>query len=155
MRSRTCLLHRASLVAVVVAAAAVLLAGCSDSNPTGSTVEDWGSLAGSVSSDKGTAVANIEIHLWAQVGAERTIVQYDAQTAADGTYEIEDIDLSHVVGSSEDYELYVNRTKSSALPIDDQYGSHASTVTIERGEVATKDIEITEEGPIVPEQYFD
>ena len=155
MGSRGRLLHRASLVAGVVTVVAVALTGCSGSNPTGSGVEDWGSLAGSVSSDRGTPLANIEIHLWTQVDAERTIIQYEVLTADNGVYEIEEIDLRHATGSSGDYELYVNRTKSSALPIDEDYGTYATTVIIEKGEVATKDIEIVEEGPIDPEQYFD
>lgn len=155
MRSRGRLLHRASLVAAALTVVAVMLAGCSDSNPTGSTVEDWGSLVGSVSSDRGAPLQGIEIHLWAQIGDERATVEYEAVTSGSGAYEIEDIDLSHATGSSEDYELYVNRTKGSALPINDEYGSHARTVTIQKGAVATADVEIIEEGPIDPEQYFD
>jgi hypothetical protein len=148
-------LHRASLAAAALAVVAIVLAGCSTSSPTGSSTEDWGSLEGSVSSDRGATLGNIEVHLWTQIGEERTVIEYDAVTDATGAYEIEDIDLSHVTGSSEDYELYVNRTKGSALPIDENYGSYASTVTIEKGGVATADIEIIEEGPIDPEQYFD
>jgi hypothetical protein len=155
MRSRGHLLHRASLGAAVLAVVAILLAGCSTSNPTGSSTEDWGSLEGSVSSDRGAWLPNIEVHLWTEIGEERTVVQYDAVTNANGVYEIEEIDLSHVTGNSEDYEIYVNRTKGSALPINEGYGAYASTVTIEKGAVATADIEIVEEGPIDPEQYFD
>lgn len=155
MRSGSRLLHRASLVALVVAAGAVLLGGCSSSSPTGSTTEDWGSLAGSVTSDRGVPLGGIEIHLWAQVGAERTVVQYEVVTAVDGTYEIEQIDLSYSAGGSEDYELYVNRTKGSALPIVIGYGTYASTVTIEKGEVVTADIEIIDDGPGEPDSYVD
>ena len=155
MRSRSGLLHRASLVAAALAVAALLLAGCSTTSPTGSSTEDWGSLTGSVSSDRGTALGNIQVHLWTQVGDERTVIQYDAVTGTNGAYEIDDIDLSYVAGSSEVYELYVNRTKGSALPINDNYGSYASTVTIEKGAVTTANVEIIEEGPIDPEQYFD
>jgi len=155
MRSRGRLLHRASLVAASLTVVAALLAGCSSSNPTGSSLEDWGSLEGSVSSDRGAPLGDIQVHMWAQIGEERTVVQYEATTAEDGAYEIEDIDLSHAVGSSQDYELYVNRTKSSALPINEEYGSYATTVTIQKGAVATANIEIVEEGPIDPEQLFD
>jgi hypothetical protein len=148
-------LHRASLVAAAVTFVAVLLAGCSTSTPTGSPSDDWGSLEGSVSSDRGTPVSNIEVHLWAQIGEDRWIAQYETVTGANGWYEIDDIDLSQVIGSSQDYELYVNRTKGSALPINDDYQPYAATVTIEKGAVATADVEIVEEGPMDPEQYFD
>jgi hypothetical protein len=156
MRSRCRLFHRASLVAFALISAAMLAAGCSSSNPAASpTTEDWGSLVGSVSSDRGRPLANIQVHLWTQVDGDRTSAQYDAVTGVGGVYEINEIDLSHLTGSSEDWELYVNRTKSSALPINDDYGTYASIVTIEKGEVTTADAEIIEEGPIEPEQYFD
>jgi hypothetical protein len=155
MRSRGRLLHRASLVALAVTIAAMVAGGCSSSNPAASTTEDWGSLVGSVSSDRGRTLASIQVHVWTQVGDDRTAVQYDAVTGANGAYEINDIDLSHLTGSSEDWELYVNRTKSSALPINDAYGTYTSTVTLEKGVVTTADVEIIEAGPIDPEQYFD
>jgi hypothetical protein len=155
MRSGSRLLHRASLAALVLASGALLFAGCSSSNPAGSTADDWGTLAGSVTSDRGVPLPDIEIHLWAQVGGDRTIVQYEVVTGADGTYEVEEIDLSYSAGNSEDYELYVNRTKGSALPVDVNYGTYATTVTIEKGEVATANIEISEEGPGEPDSYFD
>jgi hypothetical protein len=155
MRSRGRLLHRASLVALAVAIAGMLAAGCSSSNPAASTTDDWGSLVGSVSSDRGRPLATIQVHLWTQAGDNRTVVQYDAVTDVNGAYGIEEIDLSHLTGSSEDWELYVNRTKSSALPINNAYGTYSSVVTIEKGEVTTADVEIIEEGPIEPEQYFD
>lgn len=156
MGSRGRLLHRASLGAVLVAAAAVALAGCSStSSPTESQVVDWGSLVGSVSSDRGTPLAGIEVHLWGQVDAGRTAVQYDVVTGADGTYEIEEIDLSHVATDTEIYELYVNRTKSSALPINDAYRGYAAAVTIEKGEVTTADAVIAEEDAVGPAQFLD
>jgi hypothetical protein len=142
------------MVAVGVIAA-VALTGCSTSNPTGSTNDDWGSVAGTVSSDRGLPVANIEIHLWAEIEPGRTIAQYDVVTDAEGAYEIEEIDLSYASGSSEDYEIYANRTKGSALPVNEHYGTYAATVTVEKGEVVTLDIEIVESGPGDPEQYFD
>jgi hypothetical protein len=149
-------LHRASLGAVVVTVAAVALAGCSSSDsPTESEVVDWGSLVGSVSSDRGGPVADIEVHLWGDVGAGGATGQYDAVTDGEGQYEIEEIDLSWAVSGTETYELYVNRTKNSALPINAVYRGYAATVTIEIGEVTTADVVIIEEGPIVPEQFLD
>jgi hypothetical protein len=148
-------LHRASLVALVAAVAAAALTGCSESNPTASTVGDWGSLSGNVISDRGAPVADIEIHLWAEVGAGRTIAQYDAVTDASGDYEIEDIDLSRISGSSHEYEFYANRTKSSALPVNAGYATYVASVTIEKGESTTMNVVIADEGPVLPEQYFD
>jgi len=147
-------LHRASLGAVLVTVAAVALVGCSSSsNPTESQVVDWGSLVGSVSSDRGAPVADIDVHLWGDVGAGRTAIQYDVVTDGDGMYEIEEIDLSHA--DTDVYELYVNRTKSSALPVNETYRGYAATVTIERGEVTTADVVIVEQGPVGPEQFID
>lgn len=155
MRSRSRLLHRASLAAAALAVVAVVLAGCSTSSPTGSTTEDWGSLTGTVSSDRGAELSNIEVHLWARIGEGGTVAQYSATTGPNGAYEVEVIDLSYVTGSSADYELYVNRTKGSVLPIDTEYGTYAATVTVEKGTVATANVEIVDAGPVDPEQYFD
>jgi len=124
-------LRRCALAACVALVAGVAGTGCSTvglddlSNATGS-------LAGTVQSDRGVAVPSMEVCLWCDGTTEATELEYRATTTESGIFELDDIDLGSPHAFAKTYEVFVNRTRDCADPINDWYGTHSGTVSVEK-----------------------
>ena len=93
MRSKRVILHRAVLV-VAVLAMAVAYGGCSSVEPTDAWADETGRVAGTVRSDAGTLLPEIEVWLWAELGVEGREVCYQTETDLHGAYEVDDVEMA-------------------------------------------------------------
>ncbi len=124
-------LGRCALAAGVVLIAGTLGTGCSTVGLDDSS-NATGSLQGTVQSDRGAAVPSMEVCLWCAGTTEATELEYRATTAESGTFELDDIDLGSPHAFAKTYEVFVNRTRDCADPINDWYGTHSGTVSVEK-----------------------
>ena len=131
MLSDLTLLRRGALAACAVFAAGALVTGCSTvgvddlSNATGT-------LDGTVQSDRGNPVPSMEVCLWCAGTIETTELEYRATTSQSGTFELEHVDLGSPDAYAKTYEVYLNRTRECAEPINDWYGTYSGTVSVEK-----------------------
>jgi hypothetical protein len=124
-------LRRGALAACAVMVAGALATGCSTVGPDDS-LNATGSLDGTVQSDRGNPVPSMEVCLWCAGTTEDTELEYRATTGESGTFELADIDLGGPHAFAKTYEVYVNRTRECTEPINDWYGTHSGTVSVER-----------------------
>ncbi len=153
MRSRRRLMHGAVVAAAVVAVAALGLSGCSMVSPESSWTGIEGSIGGTVRSSGGSALAGIDVRVCGEVDCGEC-VEYYVVTDASGSYHIENMELGWAYAYEMDYVVYVNRTTSSAYPIDSDYGTDVATVAV----TATGgwyDAVIIDQGPGIPEDLID
>ena len=87
MRSKRAILHRAVMVVAVVAAV-LAVAGCSSVEPENVWDSETGRVNGTIRSDTGAALPDIEIWLWGELAPDGHEACYQTVTGTDGTYEI-------------------------------------------------------------------
>lgn len=156
MRSKRVILHRAVLV-VAVLAMAVAYGGCSSVEPTDAWADETGRVAGTVRSDAGTLLPEIEVWLWAELGVEGREVCYQTETDLHGAYEVDDVEMATRHTYEQSYWIYANRTDDRSTPIDADYWTCTSTVTVPRGGECESHLVIAhvDDEPEEPEAYVD
>jgi hypothetical protein len=135
---------RGVLVACCSVAAAIMAAGCSTVGPD--TPNATGSLEGAVRSDRG-GVPSMEVHLWCAGTTQSAGLEYCATTDESGEFDLADIDLGSPDAMSRTYEVYVNRTRDSASPVNDWYGTYNGAVSVERDPSGAVDFRVRWMGP--------
>lgn len=136
------LLRRGALAACAVVVAGALATGCSTVGPDDS-LNATGALDGRVQSDRGTPAPSMEVCLWCAGTTEAAELEYRATTDESGTFALEDIDLGGPHAYAKTYDVFVNRTRESAEPINDWYGTYSGTVSVEREPGAPVEFVIT------------
>lgn len=154
MRSKFWLLHRGSVAVVVLAVGGLALAGCSVLGPEPSWNGSDGTIEGTITSDAGKEVGGIEVTLWGGIDEACDPIEYCATSAADGTYSLTSVEIGGTHAYECTYEMYVNRTPSSATPIDSSYGTYVATVTVSVNGT-WHDVTIVEAEPGPPDNYFE
>ena len=156
MRSKRVILRRAAL-AVVVLAMAVVYSGCSSVEPTDMWTEETGRVAGTVRSDTGTLLRDIEVWMWAELGVEGREVCYQTETDQYGAYELDGVEMATQHSFDETYWIGANRTDDRSTPIDPGYWTCRSTVVVPKGDTCVSHlvIERVEDGPEDPEAYIE
>jgi len=89
----------------------------------------------------------MEIHLWCAGTTQDTGLEYCATTDASGEFELDDIDLGAPDATSKTYQVYVNRTRDSASPLNDWYGTYSGAVSIERDPSGAVSFQVCWVGP--------
>ncbi|MBN2564972.1 MAG: carboxypeptidase regulatory-like domain-containing protein [Candidatus Eisenbacteria bacterium] len=140
---------------VVVVSMVGILAGCSSMGADDSWTGNTGSVTGTVVSDKGTTLPDIEVCLWCESDNESREVEYEVQTCDQGTFSFTDLDLGTVHSFARTYEIYVNCTKSSATAVDSDYRTWTSTITVGADQTCTVDVVLNKvpDVPGDPSQY--
>jgi hypothetical protein len=131
MLSGQTVMRRGALVACAVVVAGAFATGCSTvglDDPSNAT----GSLDGTVQSTRGGPVPSMDVSLWCAGTTEDTELEYRATTDGSGTFALEDVDLGEPHALAKTYDVFVNRTRESAEPINDWYGTYSGTVSVER-----------------------
>ena len=147
--------HRVTAFGLVALVAAMAFAGCSSVGPADTWSGDTGSLEGTVRSDAGQTLADIEVWIWTEWDGED--VWHQTTTDQAGEYEISDVLMPTTHTYSETYSICVNRTPESGTSIDTNYGTYRATIIVRRSEVSTADCVIVfiEDEPGEPEVYID
>ncbi len=153
MQSRRRLTRGAAVTAAVIAVALLGLAGCSTVGPESSWTGNDGSVTGVVRSSGGSALVGIDVRMCAQTDGGECI-EYRTSTGAGGVYAVQAIDLGGAHAYERDYTVYVNRTRSSALPLVSNYGTYAGTVAVTVNG-STLDVTIVDQGPGVPDGFVE
>ena len=154
MRSKCWLLHGRTTVTVVLAVAALSLAGCSAIGPEATWSGSEGLIEGTVLSDSAKELPGIEVLLWGGIDENNDPIEYWVTTDLSGTYIVDSVELGSAHSYERTYEMYVNRTSSSATPRNDAYGTYTGTVTV-TANGTWHDVVIVEAGPGTPDDYFE
>ena len=154
MRCKCWLLHRPSVAGVVLAVAALSLAGCSSLGPESSWTGNEGTIEGTVQSTSGSGLGEISVRLWGGIDEECNPIEYRVATDATGGYAVTSIDLGGVHAYERIFQMYVNRSVSSATPINDDYGTYVATVAVS-ADGTWHDVMIVEAPPGPPDSYFE
>ena len=128
MRSKRAILHRAVMVVAVVAAVAV--AGCSSVEPEAVWDSETGRVSGTIRSDAGTVLPDIEIWLWAELAPDGHEVCYQTVTAAGGDYEIDGVEMATELSTSTEYWIAANISPDGTGPIRSSYGAQAMGISV-------------------------
>lgn len=150
------MLNKRRVLQLTVAAVLVIsVAGCSTLGSDDPWTGNTGTVTGTVTSDTGTAVPDVEVCLWSETSNDTREVQYDVQTCEQGTFSFTDVDLGTVHSFAKTYELYVNCTKSCSTPINGDYATWSSTITVGADETCTVDVVLATcpDEPGDPDQY--
>jgi hypothetical protein len=131
MLNAQALLRRGTLAACAVVAVVALATGCSTVGPDDLS-NAMGSLDGTVRSDRGNPAPSMEVCLWCEGTTQSSELEYRATTDASGTFELDEIDLGAPHSFAKTYQVFVNRTRGSADPINDWYGTYSGTVSVEK-----------------------
>ncbi|MFH1690621.1 MAG: hypothetical protein ABIE42_10370 [Candidatus Eisenbacteria bacterium] len=155
MRSKCVILQRAALM-VAVLAMAVAYGGCSSVEPTDAWAEETGRVAGTVRSDAGALLPEIEVWLWTELGVEGREVCYQTETDQDGAYELSGVAMATQHSYQQTYWIGANRTDQRSTPIDSDYWTWYDTVVVPRGATCLSHlvIERVDDGPEDPEAYI-
>ncbi len=154
MRSKCWLLHGRTTAVVVLAAAALSLAGCSAIGPESTWSGSEGLIEGTIVSDSAKELPGIEVLLWGGIDEECNAIEYCATTDLSGRYTVDGVELGSAHAYERTYEIYVNRTPSSAMPMNDGYGTYTGTVTVSANGT-WHDVVIVEAEPGPPDDYFE
>ena len=152
MRCNCWLLHRPSVAGVVLAVAALSLAGCSSLGPEYAGNE--GTIEGTVETTTGRAVPEMSVRLWGGIDEQCDPIEYRGETDATGTYSLTEIDLGDASLDDRTFQIYVNRSVSSATPLNDDYGTYVASVTVSASGT-WHDVLIAEAPPGPPDNYFE
>ena len=147
MRSKCWLLHGRTTVTVVLAVAALSLAGCSAMGPESTWSGNEGVIEGTILSDSAKELSGIEVLLWGGIDEDCNPIDYCTTTDVGGTYTLDSVELGGT-------HVYDNRTPSSATPIDEAYGTYTGTVTVSANGTE-HDVVIVEAPPGPPDSYFE
>ncbi len=142
MRSKRVILHRAAFALVALAAVAAF-SGCSSVEPEEVLGEQTGRVTGTVRLDGGSLLAEIEVCLWMDYGVEGLEAWYQTETDHDGAFEFEGVEMA-IEGSDEtEYWIGANRTPVRSTPLNPDYTSCCSMITVPRDGTCTWDMTIS------------
>jgi len=136
MRSKRVILHRAALALVALVAVAAF-SGCSSVEPTDTWSEQTGRVTGTVRLESGSLLAEIEVCLWLEYGAEGLEVWYQTETDEYGAFEFDAVEMATEQSSETDYWVGANRTPVRSNSVNPDYTSYRSTVTVPRNGTCT------------------
>ena len=153
MRSKRVILHRAAFVFVGLVAFAAF-SGCSSVEPTDAWDEATGRVSGTVRSETGSLLGEIEVCVWGELGEEGLEVWHQTVTDEYGAFEFEAVELATEQSSETTYSIGANRTPIRSDALDTDYSSCCSMVTVPRGGTCTSDM-VLDETPGDPEAYID
>ncbi|HYW68479.1 MAG TPA: hypothetical protein VE960_02655 [bacterium] len=156
MRSKRAILHRAVTVVAVVAAV-VAVAGCSSVEPEDAWDSETGRVNGTIRSDTGGVLPDIEIWLWAELAPDGHEVCYQTVTGTDGTYEINGVEMATQQSTSTDYWIAANIAPDATAPIRSNYGAQAMGISVPSDVPYVWDavLEYIDDEPIGPETYIE
>lgn len=154
MRGKCCLLRRPSATGLILALAALSLAGCSAIGPESSWTESEGTIEGTVLTTSGKEISDISVRLWGGLDADATPIEYRVTTNPGGVYAVTSVELGYAHAYEKAYQIYVNRSVLSAAPINSAYGTYVGTVTVSANGTWL-DVTITEAPPGPPDNYFE
>jgi hypothetical protein len=156
MRDRRVILRSVALVAAA-AALTVLVVGCSSVEPTDTWSTQTSKVTGTVRSDSGNPLSEIEVWLWAELSTEGREVWYETVTDQYGAWEIDGVEMATPHSYEASYWVGANRTAERSSPINSNYDSWTGTLTVPRGETVESHLVITwiDDGPDEPENYVD
>ena len=156
MWSKRAILHRAVMVVAVVAAV-VAVAGCSSVEPEAVWDSETGRVNGTIRSDTGTVLPDIEIWLWAELAPDGHEACYQTVTGSDGTYEINGVEMATEQSTSTDYWIAANIGPDATAPIRSTYGAQAMGISVPSDAPYVWDavLEYIDDEPIGPETYIE
>ena len=134
-----------------------VFAGCSSVEPTEAWTQQDGKVTGTVRSDTGTLLPEIEVWLWAEVGAEGREVWYQTETDENGAYELDGVEMATQHSFVTSYWLGVNRDAERTNSIAAAYGTWLGSVSVPKGDTCVWNavIEYIDDGPDDPETYVE
>jgi hypothetical protein len=141
MRSERVILRRAALVLVALTVVAAF-SGCSSVEPTDGWSEQTGRVSGTVRSDSGSLLAEIEVCLWVEYGGEGLDVWYETETDQYGAFEFDSVEMATEQSTETDYWIGANRTPVRSSSLNPDYTSCRSAVTVPRNGTCTSDMVI-------------
>lgn len=154
MRSKRVILHRATYALLALVAVAAF-SGCSSVEPLDPWAET-GRVSGTVRSDGGDLLSEIEVWLWVEIDGEGGEIRYQTETDQDGAYEFEGVEMSTEHAYETLYWIGANRTPYRSASINTDYTSCRSTVMVEKGEMCEWHAVIDYiGGPDDPESFLD
>ena len=153
MWSKRVILHRAAFALVALAAVAAF-SGCSSVEPEEAWSEQTGRVAGTVSLDSGSLLAEIEVCLWMEYGVEGLEAWYQTETDQDGAFEFEGVEMATEESDETEYWIGANRTPMRSNSLNPDYTSCCSTITVPRDGTCTWDMIISVD-PGDPEAYVE
>ncbi|MBD3348493.1 MAG: hypothetical protein GF400_04780 [Candidatus Eisenbacteria bacterium] len=142
-----------SVAAACVLVLTIAICGCSTVGPESSWSGNSGSVEGVVRSNDGDALAGIDVTMRAQT-SDGDWIEYEVTTGAGGAYELDGVELGNEHSFEKDYDVYVNRTVASALPIVSAYGTYVGTISVSVSGT-TCDVTIREGDSGAPDTYVD
>ena len=153
MRRKRVILHRAAFAFVALAAVAAF-SGCSSVEPTDAWTEQTGDVSGTVRSGDDDLLAEIEVCLWGEFGAEGLEVWYQTETDEYGAFEFAGVEMATEQSTETTYWIGANRTPIRSDAINADYTSWHGTITVPRNGTCTSDI-VIELDLGEPEAYMD
>jgi hypothetical protein len=155
MRDKCVILRSAAVVAAL--ALTIVVAGCSSVEPTDAWSTQTGRVTGTVRSDSGNPLPEIEVWLWADFGTEGGEVWYETVTDQDGAWEIDGVEMETPHSQDATYWLGANRTAERTSPINTNYESWTGTILVPRGETVEAHLVIAwvDNDPDDPETYVE
>jgi hypothetical protein len=136
MRSKHVILHRAALALVALVAVAAF-SGCSSVEPTDVWSEQTGRVTGTVRLESGSLLAEIEVCLWVEYGAEGLEVWYQTETDEYGAFEFDAVEMATEQSTETEYWIGANRTPVRSTSVDPYYTSCRSAITVPRNGTCT------------------
>jgi len=142
---------------VAIAAVVVAFAGCSSVEPTDAWTSEAGRVSGTVRSDTGTLLADIEVWVWAELAPDGREVCYQTETVPGGTYEIDGIEMATEQSVTTAYWIAANRDPDATTPIRSHYGAVSTSIYVSSGETYVWDavIDFIHDDPDGPETYVE
>ncbi len=153
MRSERVILHRAAFVLVALVAV-VAFSGCSSVEPTDAWSEQTGRVTGTVRLESGSLLAEIEVCLWVEYGAEGLEFWYQTETDQYGAFEFDGVEMATEQSSETDYWIGANRTPVRSTSVNPDYTSCVSAITVPRNGTCTSHL-VIDLDPGDPEAYVD
>ena len=129
MRSKRVILHRAAFALVALAAVAAF-SGCSSVEPAEEWGEQTGRVAGTVRLDSGALLAEIEVCLWLEYGIEGLETWYQTETDEYGAFEFDSVEMAGDQSDETEYWIGANRMPARSNPVNPDYTSCCSTITV-------------------------
>ena len=155
MRSKRVILHRATYALLALVAVAAF-SGCSSVEPEDAWADETGRVSGTVRSDSGNLLPEIEVWLWVELEGDAGELRYQTQTDEYGAFEFEGVEMATQHAYETTYWIGANRTPYRSTSINTDYTSIRSTVTVPKGGTCEWNAVIDSIGdPDDPETYLD
>ena len=145
--------RRTATAMMVLGVTALMMTGCSSFGPEASTEVGSGDISGTVMTPRGAGIPEIEVTFYADFDG----TEYDTQTSTAGVFDVSDLMLGTKHAFTETYEVWVNRTRESSAPIDQDFGTYYGTVDVAKDQTVTVSfvLQRVDNGPEDPEQIVD